>query len=147
MIKLVKTISLIIYFTSISTLAKQPIVATYYVPPNSPIAVSESPAEKLTHIIYAFIALCGDNRGANDATPKALAIACNNKMPYSAVFIDEQVVEAELETFGKLKQQHPHLTLLPSFGGWTLSQPFHGMVSSSSSKPLQCRKSRSLSSL
>lgn len=110
--------------------AKQPVVASYYMAAGNPVAVSQLPAEKLSHVLYAFIALCGDNSGANKATQKAIATACMGKAPYSAVIYNEKEAITELNAFRQLKQQHPHLRLLPSFGGWTLSQPFHGMAKS-----------------
>jgi GH18 family chitinase len=119
-----------------SASAKQPVVATYYVAAGNPVAVSNLPAKKLSHILYAFIALCGDNSGTNDSTQKAIAIACEGKAPYSAVLHNEQQAITELDAFKKLKKQHPHLHILPSFGGWTLSQPFHGMAKSDSRRKI-----------
>lgn len=118
----------ILLFCCLSASAKQPVVASYYSAAGNPVAVSNLPAEKLSHVLYAFIALCGDNSGANDTARKAIAIACEGKAPYSAVLYNEKEAMTELDAFRKLKQQHPHLRILPSFGGWTLSQPFHGMA-------------------
>ena len=112
--------------------ATQPVVASYYMAAGNPEAVSKLPADKLSHILYAFIALCGDNSGANGATQKAIATACKGKAPYSAVVYNEKAAITEFSAFKKLKQQHPHLRVLPSIGGWTLSQPFHGMAKSGS---------------
>jgi chitinase len=124
----------ILLFICFSTTAKQPIVASYYVSAANPDAVSQLPADKLSHILYAFIALCGDNSGANETMQKAIAVACEGKKPYSAVIYNEKAAITEFAAFKKLKQQHPHLRVLPSFGGWTLSQPFHGMVRSESAR-------------
>jgi GH18 family chitinase len=130
---------LILLFVCLPGNAKQAVVASYYMAAGDPVAVSQLPAEKLSHILYAFIALCGDseggdNRGANEATQKAIAIACEGKAPYSAVLFNEQAAMTELAAFRQLKKQHPHLRILPSFGGWTLSQPFHGMAKSESAR-------------
>lgn len=121
-------------FVSSTVSATQPVVASYYVAAGDPDAVSQLPAEKLSHILYAFIALCGDNAGANDTTQKAIAIACEGKAPYSAVLYNEKEALPEFAAFKKLKQQHPHLRVLSSIGGWTLSQPFHGMAKSESAR-------------
>ena len=126
----IKVLTVIFCLTCLSSQAKQPVIATYYVASGNPIAVSNLPAKKLTHILYAFGALCGNNSTANDEIQKAIAIACKGKPPYSAVFFHEKEVMSELSAFKKLKLQHPHLRILPSFGGWTLSQPFHGMAKS-----------------
>jgi GH18 family chitinase len=125
--------SFLIFFC-LSASAKQPVVASYYVAAGNPLAVSRLPAEKLSHVIYAFIALCGNNTGANDTTQKAIRIACQGKEPYSAVIFNEKAVMSELAAFKQLKQQQSHLRILPSFGGWTLSQPFHGMAKSESAR-------------
>ena len=121
-------------FICLSVNAKQPVVASYYVAAGNPIAVSNIPASKLSHVLYAFIALCGDNSGANKSTQKAIVVACEGKAPYSAVLYNKNEVMTELDAFRKLKQLHPHLTILPSFGGWTLSQPFHGLAKSESAR-------------
>lgn len=120
----------IFWLIGLSASAEQPVVASYYFANGSPISVSNLPAEKLSHVIYAFVALCGDNSGANETTQKAITIACKGKAPYSAVLYNEKEVIAELDAFRTLKQKYPHLHILPSFGGWTLSQPFHGMAKS-----------------
>ena len=114
----------------LSASAKQPVVASYYVAAGNPVAVGNLPANKLSHVIYAFVALCGDNSSANDMAQKAITIACKGKAPYSAVFYNKKDVMTELDAFRKLKQHNPQLHILPSFGGWTLSQPFHGMAKS-----------------
>lgn len=124
----------IVLFTSLSAHAKPPVVASYYYGTGNPVAVSKLPAEKLSHVLYAFIALCGDNSGANETTRKAIDIACEGKAPFSAVLYNEKSAMAELAAFKALKQEHPHLRVLPSFGGWTLSQPFHDMAKSDSAR-------------
>lgn len=125
---------LVFLISSFSVQAKQPVVATYYVAAGNPSAVSNLPAQKLTHVLYAFIALCGDNSGANETTQKAIAIACEGKAPYSAVLYYEKEALKEFDAFRELKRQHSHLKVLPSFGGWTLSQPFHGLAKSESAR-------------
>ncbi|GAB3012698.1 glycoside hydrolase family 18 protein [Bowmanella dokdonensis] len=124
----------LILFCCLPAQAKQPVVASYYMASGNPMAVSNLPAEKLSHILYAFVALCGDNSGADEKTRQAIEIACRDKAPYSAVFYNEKEVVVELAAFSKLKQQHPHLRILPSFGGWTLSHPFHGMAKSEAAR-------------
>ncbi|GHF01472.1 glycoside hydrolase family 18 protein [Thalassotalea profundi] len=132
---LIPTLKLSIFLLGLITLsinAQEPVIASYYSAKGEPTAVSNLPAEKLSHILYAFVGLCGDNSGTNAATQKAMATACEGKAPFSAVFYNENAVMTELNAFRKLKQQHPHLRILPSFGGWTLSQPFHEMAKSNS---------------
>ena len=108
--------------------AKTPVVASYYYAAGDSDAVSQLPVTKLTHILYAFIALCGDNSGAAEATHKAIEKSCKGKEPFSAVMVNRSESMSELTAFKKLKKDNPHLIVLPSFGGWGLSQPFHDMA-------------------
>ena len=131
--KPLKTSGLIALFLSLPIQAK-PVVATYYAADGNTAAIAELPAEKLSHVLYAFLALCGDNEGANENTIKAIEKACRGKAPYSAVLFNEKQAVKELKAFKALKKKHPHLVLLPSFGGWTLSKPFHGMAKKASDR-------------
>lgn len=108
----------------------QQVVGSYYAADGNPEAVRSLPAEKLTHVLYAFLALCGDNEGASKTTLQALKTACADKEPYDSVIMNKAQTMAEFEAFEELKAVHPHLVILPSFGGWTLSKPFHGMAES-----------------
>lgn len=132
---------------SAASFADDKVVAGYfadwqYANPSNPYTVQDIPAEKLTHVIYAFLSMCGPHTGASDTVQKLVAKQCQGKAPFSAIVVD---TEAALEKdFGKvsvkvpykghfaqlaqLKQQHPQLKILPSFGGWTMSEPFHAMV-------------------
>ncbi|MCV6606259.1 MAG: glycosyl hydrolase family 18 protein, partial [Porticoccaceae bacterium] len=106
----------------------EPVVGSYYAANGTPQEIPQLPGDKLTHILYAFLALCGDNSGAGETTRKALSKACNGKQDFEAVLINGDQTIADLTAFKQLKHKHPHLVLLPSFGGWTLSQPFHDMA-------------------
>lgn len=133
-LKLKYFITMTLICIGFSVKASEPVIASYYSSNNDPVAVSMLPASKLSHILYAFLALCGDNKGANEDIQKAIALACVGKAPYSAVIFNEEQVKAELDAFRLLKSQHPHLRILPSFGGWTLSYPFHGLAKSESAR-------------
>jgi chitinase len=104
--------------------------------------VKDIPADNLTHIIYAFLSMCGPHTGASETVQKLVAKQCEGKEPYTAILVD---TEAALEKdFGpvsvkvpykghfaqlaELKKQSPDLKILPSFGGWTMSEPFHAMA-------------------
>ncbi|MCG3864096.1 MULTISPECIES: glycoside hydrolase family 18 protein [unclassified Photobacterium] len=108
----------------------------------NPYTVKDIPADKLTHVIYAFLSMCGPHQGASDAVQKQIAEACKGKEPFSAVIVDQ--VSALQKDFGPtktkvaykghfaqlkdLKNEKPELKILPSFGGWTMSEPFHAMA-------------------
>ncbi|MDW2041747.1 glycosyl hydrolase family 18 protein, partial [Vibrio sp. 2130-1] len=79
---------------------------------------------------------------ASETVQKIVAKHCEGKDPYTAIIVD---TEAALEkNFGavsvnvpykghfaqlaEMKKQHPDLKILPSFGGWTMSEPFHAMT-------------------
>ncbi|MCU8491805.1 glycoside hydrolase family 18 protein [Vibrio vulnificus] len=130
-----------------SAVAQEKVVAGYfadwqYANASNPYTVKDIPAEKLTHVIYAFLSMCGPHTGASETVQKLVAKQCEGKEPFSAIVVD---TEAALEKdFGKvsvkvpfkghfaqlaeLKKQHPDLKILPSFGGWTMSEPFHAMA-------------------
>ncbi|MCV3264784.1 glycosyl hydrolase family 18 protein [Vibrio harveyi] len=133
-------------FTGIAH-AEQKVVAGYfadwqYANADNPYTVKDIPADNLTHIIYAFLSMCGPHTGASETVQKLVAKQCEGKEPYTAILVD---TEAALEKdFGpvsvgvpykghfaqlaELKKQHPELKILPSFGGWTMSEPFHAMA-------------------
>ncbi len=121
------------------------VVAAYYpdwkvYTPNAPYTASMIPAEKLTHLIYAFLAVCGPVNASPDNIKKIIKTQCKDKPIGTAIILDEYAalqikLNGETATnvnykgnFGQLKilsDKYPHLNILPSFGGWTLSEPFH----------------------
>ncbi|EGQ8276300.1 chitinase [Vibrio parahaemolyticus] len=127
--------------------AEQKVVAGYfadwqYANAENPYTVKDIPADKLTHVIYAFLSMCGPHTGASETVQNLVAKQCEGKDPYTAIIVD---TEAALEkNFGvvsvnvpykghfaqlaEMKKQHPDLKILPSFGGWTMSEPFHAMA-------------------
>lgn len=126
---------------------QNPVVAGYfadwqYENQDHPYTVKDIPADKLTHIIYAFLSMCGPHTGANQNVQTNIAKACEGKDPFTAVIVDQKSalevdfgeVDLELDYKGhfaqlaQLKKDHPNLKILPSFGGWTMSEPFHAMA-------------------
>jgi chitinase len=109
--------------------------------------VADIPAQNLTHLLYGFIPLCGGD-GINDSLKQingsfqALQRACAGREDFKVAIHDPwaalQQPQGDLNAwdepykgnFGNLmalKQAHPELTILPSIGGWTLSDPFYFM--------------------
>ncbi|MEZ8826874.1 glycoside hydrolase family 18 protein [Vibrio sp. 10N.261.55.A7] len=134
---------------STSSWAQEPVVAGYfadwqYLNEDNPYTVSDIPADKLTHIIYAFLSMCGPHEGASKAVQVQISEACEGKEPFSAVIVDQKAaiqhdfgqVDVDVDYKGhfaqlaQLKKDHPSIKILPSFGGWTMSEPFHAMATS-----------------
>ena len=108
--------------------------------------VSEIPVDNLTHILYGFIPICGANESLkeieNGKSWRALETACAGSEDYEVVIHDPwaafQVTLPGLKkgepirgTYAQLmalKQRNPDLKILPSVGGWTLSDPFFGFT-------------------
>ncbi|MCH1928741.1 glycosyl hydrolase family 18 protein [Shewanella sp. A25] len=106
--------------------------------------VDKIPAQNLTHILYGFTPICGGN-GINDSLKEiegsfqALQRACSGRSDFKVAIHDPwaaiQMPQAGVSdysdpykgNFGQLmalKQAYPDLKILPSVGGWTLSDPF-----------------------
>ncbi|MEW6991764.1 glycosyl hydrolase family 18 protein [Colwelliaceae bacterium 6441] len=108
--------------------------------------VSNIPAKNLTHLLYGFIPICGENKSLKDIENgnswRALELACGDSADYEVVIHDPwAAVQKALPgiattdpirgTYAQLmalKQRYPDLKILPSVGGWTLSDPFHGFT-------------------
>lgn len=103
---------------------------------------ADIPAQNLTHLYYGFIPVCGPNEGLRQANPEgyaALNSQCAGKPDYSVVVHDkfaaleksypgdvwDQPIRGIFAELYRLKQTHPHIKILPSIGGWTLSDPLY----------------------
>lgn len=104
--------------------------------------VDNIPADNLTHIIYGFVPICGPNQSLTDPnSQRALQLACGDSQDYEVVVHDQWGAlgsslpgtgDSSIKgTYGQmmaLKQRYPDLKILPSIGGWTLSDPFFGFT-------------------
>ncbi|WP_108651286.1 glycosyl hydrolase family 18 protein [Dongshaea marina] len=109
--------------------------------------VNKIPAQNLTHILYGFIPICGGD-GINDSLKsisgsfEALQRSCAGREDFKVSIHDPwaalQMPQGDLKdwdepykgNFGNLmalKKAYPDLKILPSIGGWTLSDPFFFM--------------------
>lgn len=109
--------------------------------------VDRIPAYNLTHILYGFIPICGST-GINDSLAaaggsaySALQTACSGSQDFEVVIHDPWAAVQKPQAghdygtpykgnFGQLmelKQAYPDLKIVPSIGGWTLSDPFYFM--------------------
>lgn len=124
------------------------VVGTYFVEwgvYGRKFTVDKIPAQNLTHILYGFTPICGGN-GINDSLKEiagsfeALQRSCAGREdfkvsihdPWAAIQMPQGNLSAWDEpykgNFGNLmalKQANPNLKILPSVGGWTLSDPFY----------------------
>ena len=108
--------------------------------------VTKIPADNLTHILYGFIPICGENASLgeieNGNSLRALQTACADSQDYEVVIHDpwaaiqkalpgvdsKDPIRGTYSQLMALKQRNPDLKILPSVGGWTLSDPFHGFT-------------------
>ncbi len=107
--------------------------------------VNKVPLPNLSHLLYGFIPICGGD-GINDSLKsipgsfEALQKSCAGRGdfkvsihdPWAAIQKPQKGVSAWNEpykgNFGQLmaaKKANPNLKVLPSIGGWTLSDPFY----------------------
>ena len=112
--------------------------------------VDKIPAANLNHILYGFIPICGGD-GINDGLKTvengnsfaALQRACNGRQDFTVAIHDPWAALQKGQTgvdkwddpykgnYGQLmamKKAHPGLKVLPSIGGWTMSDPFFHMA-------------------
>lgn len=100
----------------------RPVVAAYYAATGDGAKSAAIPAERLTHLIYAFAPVCGDASG--DAQP-----ACRTAPRDMVVLPDDPGSAREWAALAALKRRNPRLKLLVSVGGWTMSA-YPGIVAS-----------------
>ncbi|MCW8331044.1 glycoside hydrolase family 18 protein [Photobacterium sp. SDRW27] len=127
--------------------AEQQVVAGYFADwqydnEANPYTVKDIPADSLSHVIYAFLSMCGPHTGAGEKVQQQIAEACKDQSPYTAVVVDQEAAleidfgdvsvdvpyKGHFAQLAELKKQHPDLRILPSFGGWTMSEAFHAMA-------------------
>ncbi|MCE0555659.1 glycosyl hydrolase family 18 protein, partial [Motilimonas sp. E26] len=125
---------------------KNTVVGTYFVEwgiYDRNYTVDNIPADNLTHILYGFIPICGPNESLKSVggnSFNALKTACSGVPDYEVVIHDPWAayqksfkqaghdfntpIKGNFAMMMALKQRNPDLKILPSIGGWTLSDPF-----------------------
>ena len=113
--------------------------------------VDKIPAYNLTHILYGFIPICGPNESLRQMNPSGhgvLVQSCTGRPDYSVTIHDIDAALRKTQkgqgtgdtykgNFGQLmalKQAYPDLKILPSVGGWSLSDPFYYLNDSAKRK-------------
>ncbi len=122
------------------------VVGTYFVEwgiYDRKYTVDNMPADNLTHVLYGFIPICGPNESLKSVggnSFNALQTACNGVNDYEVVIHDPWAafqksfpqagheystpIKGNYAMLMALKQRNPDLKIIPSIGGWTLSDPF-----------------------
>ncbi|NOH52747.1 chitinase [Vibrio coralliilyticus] len=122
------------------------VVGTYFVEwgiYGRDFTVDNIPADNLTHILYGFIPICGPNESVKSVggnSYNALMTACKGVPDYEVVIHDpwaayqksfpqagheySSPIKGNYAMLMALKQRNPDLKIIPSIGGWTLSDPF-----------------------
>ena len=104
--------------------------------------VTNMPAQNLSHILYGFIPICGENASLTGGPKRALDTACAGSADYEVVIHDpwaavqkalpgvdaKDPIRGTYSQLMALKQRYPDIKILPSVGGWTLSDPFGGFT-------------------
>ena len=92
-------------------------VVGVYVPSWEPTAlVDRLPGHNVTHLLYAFLYVCGPGQREKDA-PR-----CAGKSEHQIA--DGPIEDSFNEAFARLKARAPHVKVLASVGGWGGSDPF-----------------------
>lgn len=105
--------------------------------------VDNLPVDNLTHILYGFIPICGPNESVKSVggnSYNALMTACQGVPDYEVVIHDpwaayqksfpqagheySSSIKGNYAMLMALKKNNPNLKIIPSIGGWTLSDPF-----------------------
>lgn len=104
--------------------------------------VTQITADNITHLLYGFIPVCGPNDSLaeieNGNSLRALKLACGSSKDYEVVIHDpwaavqkalpgvssKDPIRGTYAQLMALKKRNPDLKILPSVGGWTLSDPF-----------------------
>ncbi|QAY78222.1 glycoside hydrolase family 18 protein [Sphingosinicella sp. BN140058] len=99
-------------------LQAQPVVGTYYAATGNPEASAALPAEKLTHVIYAFATLCGSHPSDTKAAGAARAATCKGRRAHEMTVPRDRKTSAEIAALDALRRRNPKLKILASIGGW-----------------------------
>ncbi|MFT7722956.1 MAG: glycoside hydrolase family 18 protein [Roseateles sp.] len=96
--------------------ARTPVVGTYVLAERGVQAVEQLPPGRVSHILYAFLLVCGEGQRPQEAE------ACAGQPAFGiAPHADQAVFSA---AFQRLKQRDPRVQVLASVGGWGGSDPF-----------------------
>ncbi len=96
--------------------AAPPVVGTYILAERGVEVVEQLKPGRVTHLLYAFLLICGEGQRKEEAA------ACAGKPAFSiAPHVDQDTFSA---AFQRLKARDPRVQVLASVGGWGGSDPF-----------------------
>jgi chitinase len=121
-----KRLLLIISLLPAPALAAEPKVVGYF-PEWSKYQAKDVPADKLTHLNYAFAKIVNGECAINDR------FAATDKM-YPEDKKEPGTFRGAFNQLSQLKKKHPHLKTLISIGGWTLSGLFSDVAFTAESR-------------
>lgn len=104
----------------------RPVVGTYVLAERGVEVVEQLAPGRVTHVLYAFLLVCGEGQRAQDAQ------ACQGRPGFSiAPHPDQAVFSAAFE---RLKARDPQVRVLASVGGWGGSDPFFHLAASAAGR-------------
>lgn len=104
----------------------KPVVGTYILAERGVGVVEQLPPGRVTHILYAFLLICGEGQRPQEA------LACQGQPAFSiAPHQDQGTFSA---AFQRLKMRDPQVQVLASVGGWGGSDPFFHLAASAESR-------------
>jgi chitinase len=106
----------------VSSVSAAPVVGTYILAERGVGVVEQLRPGRVTHILYAFLLVCGEGERPAEAA------ACAGKPNFSiAPHADQDTFSA---AFQRLKARDPKVQVLASVGGWGGSDPFFHLAAS-----------------
>lgn len=103
-------------------LPTRPVVGAYVLAEHGVDAVDQLQPGRVTHLLYAFLLICGEGQRAQEAQ------ACQGQPGFGIAPHADQASFAA--AFERLKQRDPQVQVLASVGGWGGSDPFFHLAAS-----------------
>lgn len=103
-------------FSAVCAQAAPAVVGSYVLAERGVGVVDELKTGRVTHLLYAFLLICGEGQRAQEAQ------ACKGQPAFGIAPHPDQ--QAFVAAFERLKKRDPQVQVLASVGGWGGSDPF-----------------------